>query len=87
MKKILLFGIASCLFLLVTFINIKLDYNSEKKDVPLKNLLAMFQAQGESAGMCQAIFNVTYSGSVGTDTSVSVSCTTGGNYKCPLCLI
>lgn len=36
--------------------------------------------------LCDEIWIVSYSGSVGTNTSVTVTCTTGGDFKCPICL-
>ena len=83
MKKLLL--AASGIFLATSIyigVNTHKNINSVG-DLLLSNVEALTQT-GE-ADMCARIWTVTYSGSVGTSTGIGVSCTTGGEYKCPLC--
>ncbi len=41
---------------------------------------------GGHANLCDSIWKVTYSGSIGTSTGVTVTCESGGPYKCPICI-
>ena len=94
MKKKVLISIAT-----VAFFGLAIASNLNKKkesDLLVKNIEALAgdedhlkdedDSNGDGGGYpycCDEIWTVEYSG--GTDTSVS--CTTGGNYKCPICCV
>ncbi|MGM0505388.1 MAG: hypothetical protein ACQESQ_12250, partial [Bacteroidota bacterium] len=82
-------GIAAGLFAVATVFNMNMLNDKSGSDVSLDAVAAMAEAQSESGGgqaaLCNPIWIVTYKGSVGTDTSAKVECTTGGAYICPLC--
>jgi hypothetical protein len=86
MKKKIISFIGLALFVGVVLFN--LHMTNQTDDVTLKNIEAVTASASGSGGggwpnCCDEIWTVTYSG--GTDTYVE--CTTGGNYKCPLCCL
>ena len=56
-------------------------------DVSLDAIEVMAKADGEGVpDPCDEIWDVEYSASVGTSTGGTVTCSTGGEYKCPICI-
>ncbi len=86
MKKKMLLGIAALLFIAATAINVNLTQQSQNNNALLANIAVMALAQdGEHANICDPIWTVTYSGSIGTSTGVTVECSSDGSYVCPIC--
>jgi len=89
LKKKVIFGMVAGFFAVATVFNMSILKDNGAGDVSLDAVAVMAQAQDENGGghasICSPIWVVTYSGSVGTSTGVTVSCSTGGSYICPIC--
>ena len=99
MKKKIIFAIATGFFAVATMFNMNMLEGNSAGDVSLEGIAVMAKANngrltapgpreeggGGQANICDPIWNVTYAGSIGTDTKVEVHCTTGGKYICPIC--
>jgi hypothetical protein len=85
MKKKIIFAIATGFFAVATVLNMNMLQVNSAGDISMEGIAVMAQAQSEQANVCDQIWSVTYSGAVGTDTKVEVTCSTGGSYVCPFC--
>ena len=94
MKKKIIFAVATGLFVVATVFNMNVLQGNSAGDVSLDAIAVMAQAQAQSEGgsgggghanVCDPIWTVTWTGSIGTDTKAEFSCTTGGSYVCPAC--
>ncbi|HTO16427.1 MAG TPA: hypothetical protein VLZ83_11690 [Edaphocola sp.] len=90
MKKKVIFAVATGLFALAMVFNMNVLQSNNTGDVSLESIAVMAQANGESGGghanICDPIWKVTYTGSVGTgNVGAQVTCETGGSYICPIC--
>jgi hypothetical protein len=92
MKKKIIIASASVLFAVASVLNINMLQSGKPSDVSLDAIAVMAQAQSEGgsgggghANVCDPIWTVTWTGSIGTDTKAEFSCTTGGSYVCPAC--
>jgi membrane protein implicated in regulation of membrane protease activity len=89
MKKKIFIGIAMSLFAVATVFNMNISEQGNAGDVSLDAIAVMAQANGEDGGghvsICDPVWTVTYSGSLGTSTEVTITCTSGGKYICPMC--
>ena len=92
MKKKIVFAVATGFFAVATVFNMNLSQGNIAGDVSLDAIGVMAQAQSEGgsgggghANVCDPIWTVTWTGSIGTDTKAEFSCATGGSYVCPAC--
>ena len=92
MKKKIIFAVATGFFAVATVFNMNILQGNSAGDVSLDAIAVMAQAQSEGgsgggghANVCDPIWTVTWTGSIGTDTKAEFSCTTGGSYVCPAC--
>ncbi|HZH87020.1 MAG TPA: hypothetical protein VFD77_06870 [Brumimicrobium sp.] len=92
MKKKIVFAVATGFFAVATVFNMNILQGNSAGDVSLDAIAVMAQAQSEGgsgggghANVCDPIWTVTWTGSIGTDTKAEFSCTTGGSYVCPAC--
>jgi hypothetical protein len=86
MKKKVFYAIATMFFVLATVFNLNMLHSNKSGEVSLANLMIMAKAiDGENGPIpleCQAVFLVSYSGTY--NGPVTITCTTGSTFTCPL---
>lgn len=69
----------------IAFLNFYSVEKEGENNLTLDKLTNKALADGE-AGLCDDIWNVTYSGTITVPPSVTVTCETGGDFECPICV-
>jgi hypothetical protein len=72
--------VSTLLLVFALIINVRITPNNYIINSSLSDIALMAKADGES--YCEGRWHITYSGSIGG--SISISCTLGGSYCCPL---
>ncbi len=96
MKKYIAFIATFLFFACVTVFTMQMTQDDGNADLTLTEKVTIMANAGDGgdgdedegggqANLCDEIWIVTYSGTIGWPPGITVNCTTGGEYVCPIC--